>query len=64
MSPDLAGLLAQTEERFTGPIGLLIVVLIGVSTVLLIVNMNKRIKRLPRDFPDDGGPEQDPDQKT
>jgi len=41
------------ETQYTGPIGLLIVVLIGVATVLLIVNMNKRIKRLPPTFPDE-----------
>lgn len=45
-------MLAQTGERFTGPIGLLVVVLIGVATILLIINMNKRIKRLPPSFPD------------
>jgi hypothetical protein len=43
----------MSGERFTGPIGLLIVVLIGIATVLLIVNMNKRIKRLPSAFPED-----------
>lgn len=45
-------LLAVEDNQYTGPIGLLIVVLIGIATVLLIVNMNKRIKRLPRRFPD------------
>lgn len=56
-------LLAQSayDRQNTGPIGLLIVVLIGVATVLLIVNMNKRIKRLPPSFPDqESGPEQEP----
>jgi len=33
-----------------GPIGLLIVLLIGTATVLLIRNMNKRLRRLPREF--------------
>ena len=42
-------------SSYAGPLGLLIVVLIGVATVLLILNMNKRIKRLPPRFP-----EQDP----
>ena len=31
-----------------GPLGLLIIVLLGIGTVLLIRNMNKRIKRLKR----------------
>lgn len=52
--------LAVEESRFTGPIGLLIVVLIGIATALLIMNMTKRIKRLPREFPTT--PEQPPDE--
>jgi hypothetical protein len=35
-----------------GPLGLLIIVLLGVATVLLIRNMNSRLKRLPESFPD------------
>ena len=46
-------LLAVAEEDVTaGPIGLLIVALLGVATVFLVRNMNKRIKRLPPSFPD------------
>ena len=37
-----------------GPIGLLVVVLLGISLVLLIRNMDRRLKRLPREFPADG----------
>ena len=48
----------MNDAQYTGPIGLLIVVLIGVATVLLIVNMNKRIKRLPPTFPEQPGDEQ------
>lgn len=33
-----------------GPLGLLIIVLLAIGTVLLIRNMNKRIKRLPERF--------------
>jgi len=33
-----------------GPIGLLVVLLIGTATVLLIRNMNKRLRRLPTEF--------------
>lgn len=47
-------LLAQVEEDDlgTGPISLLIVLLMLVATAFLIRNMNGRIKRLPREFPD------------
>lgn len=38
-------------SRAAGPIGLLVVVLLGVATVLLIRNMDKRVKRLPKEFP-------------
>jgi hypothetical protein len=34
-----------------GPLGLLIIVLLSIATVLLIRNMNKRIRRLPDRFP-------------
>jgi len=34
-----------------GPLGLLVVVLMVIATVLLIRNMNGRLKRLPREFP-------------
>lgn len=47
--------------QYTGPIGLVIIVLLGVATALLIASMNKRIKRLPPSFPDTSdGAEQDP----
>ena len=46
-------LAVEDSTQYTGPIGLVIVVLIGVATVLLIMNMNKRIKRLPRSFDDE-----------
>lgn len=35
-----------------GPLGLLIVVLLGIATVLLIRNMSARLRRLPDTFPD------------
>ena len=40
-----------------GPLGLLIIVLLAIATVLLIRNMNKRIKRLPDRFPSQDPPE-------
>ncbi|AGL14641.1 hypothetical protein L083_1131 [Actinoplanes sp. N902-109] len=35
-----------------GPMGLFIIVLLSIATVLLIRNMNKRLRRLPDRFPD------------
>jgi hypothetical protein len=49
--------LALAGDISAGPLGLLVVVLIAVATVLLIRNMNARLKRMPRSFdeppPDD-----------
>ena len=42
-----------------GPLGLLIIVLLCIGTVLLIRNMNKRIRRLPDRFPNQGDPPAD-----
>jgi hypothetical protein len=35
-----------------GPMALFIIVLLSIATVLLIRNMNKRVRRLPDSFPD------------
>jgi hypothetical protein len=35
-----------------GPMGLFIIVLMAIALVLLIRNMNKRVRRLPDSFPD------------
>jgi hypothetical protein len=35
-----------------GPAGLFVIVLMCIATVLLIRNMNKRLRRLPDSFPD------------
>jgi hypothetical protein len=43
-----------------GPLGLLIIALLSIGTVLLIRNMNKRLRRLPQSFPgqdDAAGPD-------
>jgi hypothetical protein len=37
-----------------GPMGLFIIVLLAIATVLLIRNMNARLRRLPGRFPDQG----------
>ena len=44
-------LLALDAGGNAGPIGLLVVVLMALATVLLIRNMNKRLRGLPREFP-------------
>lgn len=48
--------LALDAGASAGPIGLVLVLLIGVATVLLVRNMDRRMKRLPKDF----GPPQGP----
>ena len=58
MTPVL--LAVEAEDVSAGPLGLLVVVLMIIATVLLIRNMNARLRRLPREFPersqDEGGP--------
>lgn len=41
----------EEEDLNTGPIGLVIILLMLVATFFLIRNMNGRIKRLPPSFP-------------
>ena len=50
----LAAAAAEVDESevSAGPIGLLIVLLMLIATALLIRNMNGRLKRLPREFPE------------
>ena len=49
--------LAAGADGYAGPLGLLVVLLLGVATVFLIRNMTARIKRLPESF-------DKPDEKT
>lgn len=49
-------ILAAGAGSSAGPLGLLIVLLLGVATVLLIRNMNSRLKRLPPSFDDPPAP--------
>ncbi len=44
-----------------GPLGLLVLVLLATATVLLIRNMNGRLKRLPEEFPEPERPPRDPE---
>jgi Na+-transporting methylmalonyl-CoA/oxaloacetate decarboxylase gamma subunit len=56
-------LLAVAEgDIAAGPIGLVIVFLLGVALVLLFRSMSKRIRRLPPSFPDQD--ERDPEDPT
>jgi hypothetical protein len=43
-----------------GPMGLFIIVVLAIGTVLLIRNMNSRLRRLPGSFPSTGAPGSDP----
>ena len=53
----MISLIAQEEGGIgAGPIGFVILLLMVVATFLLIRNMNTRIKRLPREFPDQTRP--------
>ena len=60
MSSTIQGVDVLTVNNFgdtrsgglAGPMGLFIIVLLSIATVLLIRNMNKRIRRLPDSFPD------------
>ena len=45
-------LAVDAEDVSAGPLGLLVVVLMILATVFLIRNMNARLRRLPREFPD------------
>jgi hypothetical protein len=41
----------NVPDGLIGPLGLLIILLMGIATVLLIRNMNSRLRRLPERFP-------------
>ncbi len=59
MSAGLLLVAVQEEDLATGPIGLVIILVMLIVTVALIRNMNTRIKRLPKSFPgQDDEPEQ------
>jgi hypothetical protein len=51
--------LAAAPSGTAGPLGLLVVLLIGLALVLLIRNMNGRLRRLPPSFDD---PKRPPDE--
>ena len=53
--------LAEGAGEYAGPLGFLVVLLLGVATVLLIRNMSARIKRLPDSFEPTETDQNDPD---
>jgi hypothetical protein len=53
-------LAADDGSRSPALIGLLVVFLMGVATFLLIRNMSGRLRRLPRSFPGQEPPGQEP----
>ncbi len=57
-----AVLAAPDRAAPTGPLGLFIIVLLGIATVLLIRSMNKHLRRIPPTFdpPEERGPGGDP----
>lgn len=44
-------MILAASDALAGPAALLIVLVLLVSTVFLIRNMDKRLKRMPREFP-------------
>lgn len=57
---ELANNFGDTRQgSLAGPIGLVIILLLAIGTVLLIRNMNGRLRRLPERFPT--GDEAQPD---
>jgi hypothetical protein len=63
----ISGLLAVNnfgdtrEGSLAGPIGLVIILALAVATILLIRNMNARLKRLPERFPSERAEPTTPD---
>jgi hypothetical protein len=51
---------AGVDGVSAGWLGFLVVVLLGIVTVLLIRNMNARLRRLPKSFQDDDDPASGP----
>jgi hypothetical protein len=43
------------SDGLAGPMGLLIIVLLGIALFLLIRSMNKHLRRIPESFPDPRG---------
>lgn len=59
MTAAAGGELLLAVEVSAGPLGLLVVVLVAITTVLLIRSMNARLRRLPREYPEVVTPAED-----
>jgi hypothetical protein len=44
------------SDGLAGPMGLLIIVLLGIATIMLVRSMNKHLRRIPERFPDPAKP--------
>jgi hypothetical protein len=54
-----AGAVAGPESAKAGPLGLLVILLLGVATYLLIRSMNRHLRKVPLSFdPPPGGPDE------
>jgi hypothetical protein len=49
------------SDGLAGPMGLLIIVLLGIATFLLVRSMNKHLRRIPERFPDPAKPSDRPE---
>jgi hypothetical protein len=62
----LLALAAQTgpEAGKAGPLGLLVILLLGLATFFLVRSMNRHLRKVPQSFdrPEDPDPDPDPDQ--
>ncbi len=56
--PLAAGFGDTMTGGLAGPMGLFIIVMLAIGTVLLIRNMNSRLRRLPDHFPADPATEE------
>jgi len=55
------GGLAAPESGKAGPLGLLVILLLGVATVLLIRSMNRHLRKVPPSFDRPAEPDKRPD---
>jgi hypothetical protein len=50
LAAPLAGSLAGPESDKAGPLGLLVILLLGVATILLVRSMNRHLRKVPSSF--------------
>jgi hypothetical protein len=60
LTAPVAGLLAGSESDKAGPLGLLVILLLGVATVLLIRSMNRHLRKVPPSFDPPAEPDKHP----